>query len=112
MIKLVAMYKKPEDAKAFDDHYFNVHMPLASKMPGLRKAEISKMVGAPMGESEYYMIAELYFNNMEALQAAMSSPEGKAAAKDVMSFAGKIVSMHFAQVETKHELAAASACCG
>jgi uncharacterized protein (TIGR02118 family) len=35
----------------------------------------------------------MYFENMEALNQAMSSPEGKAAAKDLMSFAGKLVTM-------------------
>ena len=96
MVKLVALYKKPNDPEAFDNHYFNVHMPLADKMPGLRRTEISKTVGAPMGEPPYYLMAELYFDDIDALKQAMSSPEGKAAAKDVMSFAGSIVTMMFA----------------
>jgi uncharacterized protein (TIGR02118 family) len=99
MIKLVALYKKPADAAAFDKHYFDIHAPLANKMPGLRKVEISKVIGAPQGESNFHLIAELYFDDLDVLKAAMSSPEGKAAAKDLMSFAGEVVSMHFAQVE-------------
>lgn len=99
MIKLVALYKKPADIAGFDQHYFDIHVPLANKMPGLRKVEISKVVGAPQGESNFHLIAELYFDNMDALKAAMSSPEGKAAAKDLMGFASEVVSMHFAQVE-------------
>ena len=105
MVKLVALYKKPEDSQAFDDHYFNTHMPLANKMPGLKKVEISKALGAPGGEAEYYLMAELYFEDMEALKAAMSSPEGKAAAKDVMSFAKEIVSMMFVDVVEEKALA-------
>jgi uncharacterized protein (TIGR02118 family) len=99
MIKLVAIYKKPANAAEFDKHYFEIHCPLANKMPGLRKIEIAKVIGGPMGESNLHMIAELYFDDMDALKAAMSSPEGKASAKDLMSFAGDVVSMHFAQVE-------------
>jgi len=70
-------------------------------MPGLRRCEVSRVVGTPQGESEYYLMAELYFDDMDALKAAMSSPEGKAAAKDVMSFAKDIVQMMFAEVEEK-----------
>ncbi|WP_124726822.1 EthD family reductase [Staphylospora marina] len=94
MVKLVALYKQPEDKKAFDEHYFNVHLPLAQKMPGLIKATVTRYAGTPMGtESPYYLQAEMYFENMEALQASMNSPEGRAAAKDLMSFAGKLVTM-------------------
>ncbi len=99
MVKLIALYKKPANAVEFDNRYFNEHIPLASKIPGLRKTEVAKIVGTPAGESEYYLMAELYFDNMEALKAGMSSPEGKAAAKDVMSFAKDIVSMMFAEEE-------------
>lgn len=98
MVKLVAIYRKPEDVKAFDEHYFNTHAPLASKMPGLQKLEVAKVYGGPMGESDLYLIAEMYFESKEALMAAMTSPEGKAAGKDVMGFAGNIISMHFAEV--------------
>ncbi|ERI08152.1 EthD family reductase [Aneurinibacillus aneurinilyticus] len=98
MVKLVAIYRKPENIETFDEHYFNVHAPLVEKMPGLKKLEVNKVYGSPMGESNLHLLAEMYFDNKEALNAAMTSPEGKAAAKDLMGFAGKIVSMHFAEV--------------
>lgn len=97
MVKLVALYKKPENTEEFDRNYFETHLPLANKMPGLRKAEVSKILGAPQGESEYYLIAELYFDDMDALKTAMSSDEGKAAAKNLMGFAKGLVSMMFAE---------------
>lgn len=101
MVKLIALYKKPENTSEFDKLYFEEHLPLANKMPGLKKAEVSKILGTPQGESEYYLIAELYFDDMDALKAAMSSEEGKAAAKNLMSFAKGLVSMMFAEVEEK-----------
>ena len=101
MVKLVALYKKPQDPAEFDKHYFEIHTPLASKMPGRKRAEVSKIVGSPAGESEFYLICEMYFENMDALKAAMASPEGKAAAKDLMSFARDEVTMMFAEVEQK-----------
>jgi conserved hypothetical protein len=101
VVKLIALYKMPADKAAFDDNYFNSHIPLAMKMPGLKKAEVSKVTGAPMGEAPYYLMAELYFDNKEALDAAMASPEGRASAKNLMGFAKEIVSMMFAEVEEK-----------
>ena len=98
MVKLVAVYRKPENPADFDRQYFDTHVPLAMKMPGLVKCEIARVVGAPAGESPAHMIAELYFNDMAALTAAMGSAEGKAAAKNLMGFAAKYVTMFFAEV--------------
>lgn len=99
MVKLIALYKKPEDREAFDQHYEEVHTPLAQKMPGLEKLEVTRITGAPMGESPYYLMAEMYFKDKETLNEAMSSAEGTAAAKDLMGFAGKLVSMMIGEVK-------------
>lgn len=99
MVKLIVLYKKPADPAAFDKHYFDVHAPLAAKMPGLRKMEVARCYGAPGGEPRFYLQAEMYFDNKEALTAALSSHEGKAAGKDVMSFAGDLITMIFAEVQ-------------
>ncbi|WP_301170078.1 EthD family reductase [Brevibacillus nitrificans] len=98
MVKLVAVYRKPEDVEAFDKHYYEVHAPLAKKMPGLIKMEVNKIYGTPMGESDLHLIANMYFESKEALLEALSSPEGRAAGKDLRGFAGSVVTMHFAEV--------------
>ena len=36
MATLLAMYKPPKDAAAFDRYYFGTHVPLAKTIPGLR----------------------------------------------------------------------------
>jgi len=99
VVKLVALYRKPADVEAFEKHYTEVHAPLARKMPGLQKMEVSRMTGSPGGEPKFYMMAEMYFESKEQMFAALGSDEGKAAAKDVMSFAGDIIHMMFADVE-------------
>jgi uncharacterized protein (TIGR02118 family) len=99
MVKLVALYRKPADAAAFDRHYNEVHTPLARKMPGLKKLDVCRFFGSPGGEPKFHLMAEMYFDNKETMMAALSSPEGKAAGKDVMSFAGDLVHMMFANVE-------------
>ncbi len=42
MAELVVMYKKPKDTAAFDKHYFEKHVPIAKKIPGVRKYVVSQ----------------------------------------------------------------------
>jgi uncharacterized protein (TIGR02118 family) len=99
MTKLVALYRKPADAAEFDKHYFDIHTPLVKQYPGLKKLEITKITGAPIGETKYYLLAEMYFDNKEALDAALASKEGKAVAKDLMSFAADLVTVFIGDVQ-------------
>ena len=88
MAKLVALYKKPADARAFDTYYFSKHVPIAKKISGLRRYEVSTgPVGTPQGESSYYLAAILTFDSMAAIQQALTSPEGQATAGDLANFA-------------------------
>ncbi len=88
MARLIAMYKTPKDPAAFDAHYAATHIPLAKKLPGLRKYEVSKgAVATPAGPSPYHLVAILHFDSMGAIQAAFDSAEGKAAVADVGNFA-------------------------
>lgn len=87
MVKLVALYKTPADAEIFDKHYFEVHMPIVEKIPGLVRSEVSKIKPLPGTESKFYMMTEMYYENMDAFNAAMGSPEGKASARDIVNFA-------------------------
>ncbi len=94
MAQVVVMYKTPKDAAAFDEHYFSTHVPLAKKIPGLRKFEVSKgTVGTPAGPSGFHMIATLYFDDLAAVKAGFGSAEGKAAGADVAKFASGGVDM-------------------
>jgi uncharacterized protein (TIGR02118 family) len=88
MAEVVVTYKTPKDAAAFDKYYAEAHIPLAKKMPGLRKYQISRgPVATPAGPSGAHLIATLTFDSMAAVQAAFASPEGQAAAGDVAKFA-------------------------
>jgi len=88
MAKLIALYKTPTDPAAFDDYYFNRHLPLARGIVGLTGYEVSRgPVASPLGASPYHMVATLSFASMDALQAALASPTGQAAAADLANFA-------------------------
>ncbi|MCM3115405.1 EthD family reductase [Neobacillus sp. MER 74] len=94
MVKMIALYKHPENKEAFDEHYFNVHGPITEKIPGLRKMDVTKITGSPMGgEGEYYLMCEMYYDDYEALKQGMRSVEGKASGKDLMGFAGELVTL-------------------
>jgi uncharacterized protein (TIGR02118 family) len=83
MAQMVVIYKTPADKNAFDRHYFEVHIPLAKKLPGLIKYEVSKSpVIAITGDKETYLVGTLYFENLEAIKAAFASEEGRACAAD------------------------------
>ena len=99
MIKLTALYGQPQDPAAFDRHYREVHGPLALKMPGLQGFTTEKPAALPEGKSPYYLIASLYWANMEALQQAFQSPEGQAAADDLQNFATGGVTLLAGEVE-------------
>src|ERR1044072_316677 len=93
MIKLVALFKRPENVEEFDTHYNEVHSPLMLRVPGLVKMEVTRDLKAFRGEPEYYLIAEMYFRDQESFDAAMASEENRAAGKDLMSFAREYVTM-------------------
>lgn len=98
MVKLVAMFTKPDDAEAFDRAYFETHLPLNAKTPGLRRVEVSRVTGAPRGESPYYLVAEMYYDDAAAMQAGFASPEAAEASRNLMSFAKGLVTMYTAEV--------------
>ena len=88
MAELVVMYKTPKDTAAFDKHYSEKHIPIAKKIPGLRKYAISQgPVATPAGPSGFRLIAILTFDNLAAIQAGFGSAEGQAAGADVQTFA-------------------------
>jgi uncharacterized protein (TIGR02118 family) len=99
MIKLVALFKRPEDVEEFDRHYEDTHAPLMRKVPGMERMEVTRNLRAFRGEPEYYLIAEMYFRDKESFDAAMASEENRAAGKDLMSFAREVVTMVYGEVD-------------
>ena len=88
MAKLVVLYKQAADPAAFDRHYTATHIPLAKKIPGLLRYEVSDgVVSTPAGPAPYQLVASLEFESLGALQKGLGSPEGQAAAGDLANFA-------------------------
>ncbi|MGI9149624.1 MAG: EthD family reductase [Chloroflexota bacterium] len=78
MIRFLVLYQRPTDVPAFERHYLDVHVPLAKKLPGLRKYAVSRTVTAVRGPKPYYLVAELEWDDMASLQRDFASPIGQA----------------------------------
>ena len=99
--KLFVFYNVPEaDRALFDQQYSETHVPLIKKVPGLRQMEVARSPRNMMGgQSPYYMLATLTFDDMAALKAGLGSPEGQEAGNNIMSFASNYITMLSAEVE-------------
>jgi len=65
MAELVVLYKMPKDPKGFDKYYFETHVPIAKKIPGLRKYGVSKgAIATPGGPSGLHLVATLTFDSV------------------------------------------------
>ena len=83
MIRFLVLYPRPLDVEAFERHYFDVHLPLAKQLPGLRSYNVGREPRAIRGPEPYYLIAELEWDDMESLQRDFASELGRETARDV-----------------------------
>jgi len=97
-MKLVALYKQSVEPEAFDQAYFNSHLPLLNRVPGLQKTTVTRFTRTLMGEG-MYMMAEMYFADVDALKAALKSPEMAIAGENLNSFAAGSVSLLWGEEE-------------
>jgi uncharacterized protein (TIGR02118 family) len=88
MIKLVYCISKK--ATLTDEEFFaywkNVHGPLGSRIPRLRKLVQSHRLAIAGFRADYDGVAELWFDSWEDLQAARQSTEWKASSADEVHF--------------------------
>ena len=90
MAKMTVIYKTPKDKDFFEKHYFEVHVPLAKKLPGLIKYEINDgPIVSTTGHSDVYRIAHLYFDSPDAMMKAFRSETGEKCAADRKILANK-----------------------
>ncbi len=101
MTRVFALYRTPADAAAFDRYYHATHVPIAKRIPGLLSYEVTRgTIFTLDGTAPYHLIAILTFASVDAVQAALASPEGQATAADLANFATGGVEIYFAPTET------------
>lgn len=97
MHKPILIFKPPPDATAFERRWSEEFVPVAERMPGLRRVAVARAYGGPSGPPETYLVHEFYFDGEEALHRAMTSPEGQQAGRALMGFAARQASLTFAE---------------
>ncbi len=87
MHKLVIIIGPVAETEAFHEGWpqFLHH---AEEMPGLLREASSQVRSHLYGGGDFHMIHELFFENPEALDAAMRSPHGKAAGEILQNLTG------------------------
>lgn len=88
MIKYVGIVtRRPGMSRAeFLRYWQEVHGPLAAALPGLRRYVQNPPLEIPGRESRYDGLAELWFDDLESLRAALRSPEGQRLRADEQQF--------------------------
>ncbi len=82
-VKLTVVYDNPKDPQSFEEHYRSTHVPLAVKVPGVRRTELAKVFPKEDGSATpAYRVAELYFDDYKSAVEAVGTPEGKALLQD------------------------------
>jgi uncharacterized protein (TIGR02118 family) len=84
MHRMTILYGVDDDPAAFRTYYYEKHLPIASAMVGLTGWNLSWI--DPASSSRYQLVAELYAESAEALQAVLASPAGLAASADLDNF--------------------------
>jgi len=100
MMKVTVLYGHPTSADQFEKYYKDTHLPLAAKMSGLARVEVTKFVAAPDGgKPAFYRMAELYFTTQAQMEQSLGSVEGQAAVADLPNFATGGVTIVIGSVE-------------
>ncbi len=94
MVRLTVLYGQPTDPDAFLSYYEKTHVPLANKIPDVDHWTWGKCLPGPGGsQPPYFLTAELVWENLDKMGAAMSTEDGIAAGADTANFATGGVTM-------------------
>ncbi len=101
MFKLIILLKKIQGMgdDEFRSYFLNVHGLLTKKMPGLRRYVVNIVQKPPNKEPDFHGIAELWFDDRDAMKKAFSSLEGQATQQDTERFASKTASLYIEEHE-------------
>ncbi|RTL69753.1 MAG: EthD family reductase [Pseudonocardiaceae bacterium] len=96
MHRLTILYGHPDDPAAFDEHFWSVHVPLAQRIEGFTGWTVGLVEPAdPADPAPYHQAVALYAPTRDDIDAALATPEGKAAVDDVANFATGGVTMFY-----------------
>jgi uncharacterized protein (TIGR02118 family) len=95
--KLMLLFRRPEDVDEFEQRWSHEFVPRAERMPGIRRVTVSRIYGGPAGPADLHLVHEFFFDDADALQRGLVSPEGVEAGRALINIAGSFVSLCFAE---------------
>jgi uncharacterized protein (TIGR02118 family) len=95
--KLMLLFRRPEDVDGFEQRWSHEFVPRVERLPGIRRVTVSRIYGSPSGSADLHLVHEIFFDDADALQKALVSPEGVDAGRTLIHIAGDFVSLCFAE---------------
>jgi uncharacterized protein (TIGR02118 family) len=95
MVKLVIQIPPFENWSAFDQ-FWPRFLHQAEDMPGLRREATSHVEAVLYGSANISRVHELFFDSLQAAQAAMASPHGQEAGRLLQAMTGGRVTLFLA----------------
>ena len=86
MVKLIILFRSGVYPAEFDQHY-NQFLMMLDELPDIRKKTVNQVYAGPGGTPAFSSVIELFFDDREALQAALLSEEGKISGVFLKNFA-------------------------
>jgi uncharacterized protein (TIGR02118 family) len=89
VIKVVVLLPRREgmSQEEFERYARQRHWPLVTKLPGLRRMVVNRVLPDPSGPPPAYdAVVEDWFDDLAGLRAAMASPEGQVMVADAPNF--------------------------
>jgi uncharacterized protein (TIGR02118 family) len=89
MIKRLTIWQVKSGLPAEEalQHWQGAHIPLVLALPGLRRYVQNRCVSTPEGvQPPFAGLGEVWFDDLEAAQAAMQSPEWSQVLDDALTF--------------------------
>lgn len=85
MVKFMIVFRNPADVTKFEDGY-NAFLSFVEDMPDITRRQVVSVLSSATGESPYYRILEIYFQDEDTLRAALTSRAGQAAGAQLYTF--------------------------
>jgi uncharacterized protein (TIGR02118 family) len=109
VIRIVSLHGHPRDPAEFERYYRQRHMPLVQRIPGVRNIRFGRVRNTSDGSpSPYFLVSDVYFDDVAAFETAQASPEMAAALEDVPNFASGGVTIMVCEYDDVPPLADAS----
>ncbi|MCC6614625.1 MAG: EthD family reductase [Anaerolineae bacterium] len=97
MVKFSILFRKPTNDKRFENAY-NDFLALVERMPNIQRRQVNSVLGSPLGETSFYRILEIYFEDSEQMDASLRSPAGQEAGGELQRLPSGSFEIYFAEV--------------